>query len=99
MGGGHELVLLSVRSKRLSDECALTGARGLVNPLSAQAHAPNRPSGADKKEVQNEGESRPGRLPAPGAIARKSRRIDILPSLVCFPRSPGMVNGALPRGR
>src|SRR5258707_14197738 len=28
-------------------------------PLSAQAHAPNRPSGADKKQVQNEGEGRP----------------------------------------
>ena len=40
----------------------LTGAEGLSGPLSAQAHAPDRPSGADKKEVQNEGESRPGRF-------------------------------------
>src|SRR5258707_11290392 len=30
----------------------------LMKPLSAQAHAPNRPSGADKQEVQNKGESR-----------------------------------------
>src|ERR1051325_8896739 len=38
----------------------LAGAEGLSGPLSAQAHAPDRPSGADKKEIQNEGESRPG---------------------------------------
>src|SRR4051812_13412163 len=35
-------------------------ARGFAEPLSAQAHAPNRPSGAAKKEVQNEDSGRPG---------------------------------------
>src|SRR5258708_37023617 len=38
------------------DECAHPGALGSDfsgKPLSAQAHAPSRPSGADKKEIEN----------------------------------------------
>src|SRR5436853_1018481 len=38
---------------------------GFAEPLSAQAHAPNRPSGADKKKVQDEGSGRPGLIGPP----------------------------------
>ena len=43
--------------------------------------------------------ARAGWAEAPGAIARLSRRIDISTLCIAFPRSPGMVNRALPRER
>ena len=61
-------------------KCALAGARGLANPLSAQAHAPSRPSGADKQEVENKGESRPG------LIGPRSDRADIAANRHVCPR-------------
>src|SRR5213078_343311 len=75
----------------------LKGARGLDEPLSAQAHAPNRPSGADKKEVQNEGESRPGLfgLRSDRAIIAADRHFYPRRRV---PRSRRMVNGALTAG-
>src|SRR6185295_18733415 len=69
---------------------------GFEKPLSAQAHAPNRPSGADKQEVQNKGESRPGRSPrSDRAVIAADRH---LRPLVGIPRSRRMVNGALTAG-
>lgn len=72
----------------------LTGAEGLSGPLSAQAHAPDRPSGADKKEVQNEGESRPGRFGPRSDRAELAANRHLYP-LHAFPGWPRMVNEAL----
>src|ERR1043165_4791972 len=43
--------------RRCLSECARAGRSVPVvrKPLSAQAHAPSRPSGADKKEIENKG--------------------------------------------
>ena len=100
LGGGHRIwsFLIGALSGAVSDRMRPHGRSGVFNPLSAQAHAPDRPSGADKKEVQNKGESRLGRSP-------RSDRADIAANrhsaTLCmpFPRSPGMVNRALPRER
>src|SRR5690349_21821285 len=70
------------------------GAEGLSGPLSAQAHAPDRPSGADKKEVQNECESRPGRFGRRGDRAELAANRHLYP-LHAFPAWPRMVNEAL----
>src|SRR5205807_102868 len=54
----NSILLRCAQRRGCLTNALIMSARGFDEPLSAQAHAPNRPSGADKKEVQNEGSGR-----------------------------------------